>query len=250
MYAKRSRSTRKPRRSHRRYKRSNRRIHRRVRKMVAPNETACIKQTVQYTDIQANAPYCPVFFLSQCSRAEDLADNFQEYRISRVELKYTPLYDTFASSIMPGTSNVNMTVPYLYTKQQVTQTPAVFTLDYLKVQGARPIRLDDKTITHKYRPHILQSATIESGGSGTNPSARALKSPWLSTHVNNGTTLDDTNHFTNAFWVDQDVENSITNKVCSLEATIYFEFRKPWDVETVPVDARPTVFLGASSKGV
>lgn len=227
MYARRSRPRRSVRRV-RRSKRTNRRVVRRVRKTIAPMETACLKETFSAGNIEPNTPYEPQLSLDMFPRALDVADNYQEYRVSRVEYLYTPMYDTFSALYAPGTSNVQVSLPYLYTKKQTVKTPAAYTLAFLTAQGAKPIRLDDKTIRHKYRPHILQGGMKDVT---TGLSVRAVKSPWLSTHEDGTTVMDDTVHYTHNFWVQQDVVNPTASAaVCSLEINVYFEFRKPWDL--------------------
>lgn len=219
-------------------RRRNRRVARRVRKTIAPMETACLKQTFEAGVIEPNAPYEPQITLQQFSRALDVADNYQEYRVSRVEYLYTPKYDTFGALYSPSTSNVQVSVPYLYTKKQTAYTPDSYTLAFLTAQGAKPIRLDDKTIKHTYRPHIIQKGMDYATQSGLSfATARPVRSPWLATHVQGQTSvpadttvMDSTIHYTHNFWIQQDVVNPAVADVCSLVINVYFEFRKPWDL--------------------
>lgn len=238
MYGRRSNSTRKPRRA-RRSRRSARRPGRRMRKTIAPMETACIKESLTLGDITPNTPYEPQLSLNQFPRAADLADNYQQYRISKIEYIYTPKYDTFGALYSPSTSNVQVTLPYLYTKKQTGPTPLAWTLDFLTKQGAKPIRLDDKTITHRYRPHILQTAANTNLSSPTN-TQRPIKSPWLATHnfaTGGSEQLDETIHYTHNFWVNQEITNPASASPLTLECNVYFEFKKPWDNTSSPPGA-------------
>lgn len=237
MYARRSRPRRSVRRI-RRGKRTNRRSVRRVRKTIAPMETACLKQTFDAGLIEPNAPYEPQITLQQFSRALDVADNYQEYRVSRVEYLYTPKYDTFGALYSPSTSNVQVSIPYLYTKKQTAYTPDSYTLAFLTAQGCKPIRLDDKTIKHRYRPHVIQKGIDYAEQTGLSfATGRPVKSPWLATHIQGATSggapatiMDSTIHYTHNFWIQQDIPNPAVNTVCHLVINVYFEFRKPWDL--------------------
>lgn len=212
-----------------------------MRKTIAPVESACLKETLVTDPIVPNTPYELNYSLGLFPRALDVADNYQQYRISRVEVAYTPLYDTFGANNEPTSSNAQITVPYLYTKQQIMATPAAYNLSFLTAQGARPIRLDDKTIRHKYRP-VIHTATADATGL---KDTRAVKSPWLSTHQNGTAVMDDTLHYTHNFWIQQDVKNANFPAVCSLEITVFFEFKKPWDLAT----ASPTNGIGKITLG-
>ena len=209
-------------------------------------EMCTIKETYAIGAINANEPVEPVVQLQGFQRALDIADTFQEYRISKVEYSYTPLYDTFNAAAGSGIDLV--TVPKLYTKVQTVETPESYTLDYLIAQGAKPIRMDDKIIRHTYRPHVLQAALLaEAGDLAT--SKRAVKSPWLSTHSSSATgtpiLMDNTIHRTHNFWIQQEVTSTATRPVCTLEVNVYFEFRKPWTLAAAaPTDGVAKRVLG------
>lgn len=209
-----------------------RRVYR--KRLIAPTETACVKQTLELNDLEPNTPYEPELTLPLAKRALDIADNYQEYRISKVEYIYKPLFDTFQSQYQPG-SNVNPSVPYLYAKQLSYPAPTTFGLNFLQTLGVKPRRLDDKNVIVKYRPHILQGGlSALSQGTTTQNYTRAIKSPWLNTHVVDSagnTLMDSTIHYGHVFWINQEVTNPDTTKpVCAFDVNVYFEFRKPWDL--------------------
>lgn len=203
-------------------------------------ETACIKETFTAGDIEPNQPYEPELNLTQFPRALDIADNYQKYRISKVEYIYKPLYDTFQSQYQAG-SNVNVTVPYLFSKVLNYPSPNSFGLSYLTTLGAKPRRIDDKSVKVTYTPHILQGGLVNtvavtgaSQGVGTSGGvARAIKKPWLNTHYydpSGNQVMDNTIHFGHVFWIQQEVTNpDPTKPVCALDVNVYFEFAKPWD---------------------
>jgi len=220
-------------RSRRSARRSTHRRKSNRRKTVAPMETACLKETITIDNVMPNAPYEPQVVLTSFPRALDVADNYQEYRISRVEYMYTPKYDTFI-----GTAANNLTtVPYLWSKRLKVPAPTSYNLDFLKTMGAKPVRLDDKTLRASYRPNILQQGAVNSSISTSPPQmVRAITSPWLSTHIANTQSspvfMDETTHFTHNFWIEQDNPNA-DQPACDVEVSVYFEFRKPWDKNNI-----------------
>lgn len=191
-------------------------------------ETCCIKETISAREFLPNTPYENEFDLTQFPRALDVADNFQEYRIKRVEFLYTPNFDTY----VPG-SVAPASVPYLWSKRLVVPAPTAYTLDFLKTMGAKPKRFDDKTIREVYRPNILQTAALQNGAAAN--LVRPIMSPWLSTHQQDGA-MDNTAHFTHNFWGQQDITPTPAQQLGSIQVNVYFEFRKPWDLSTVGKD--------------
>lgn len=202
---------------------------RKQRRVAKRNEVCKIKETISLTDCKANTAYDATVRIGDFTRALDIADNFQEYRITKVEFKYTPLYDTFIDA--SGGTGV-ATVPYLYSSRQLLPPPAAFGLAYLKALGAKPRRLDDKTLIVSYTPNVnaVLNADGNSGSSLTTASPRYK--PWISTHVyTTASSMDNTVHLGHQFWLDQAIAPG--GVVSQLEVTAHFEFRKPWDKATM-----------------
>lgn len=206
-------------------------------------ETCTVRETSEQAfGVSAQQSYTFDFNLSMYQRALDIADNFQEYRIKSVEFKYTPLYDTFMTN-SGGTSGSSL--PYLYNKVLTVPAPTVFGLPFMKTMGAKPQRLDDKTITLKYRPCVNQTGVNTQANS--NAGTRGIKSPWISTHLPGGIVMDDTLHIGHATWIDT-YNYGVNNPViATIESVVIFEFRKPWDakassingVEAIKYNPRP-----------
>jgi len=200
-----------------------------MRKTIAPMETACLKETIQLIDLSGNQPYESRVNLTDFQRALDVADNYQKYRVSKVEYIYTPLFDTY--TISPNVS----TLPYLYTKVLNYPAPATFGLEFLTTMGAKPRRLDDKTLKVVYKPHILQGGLDAiAQGTTTQNYTRPIKAPWLNTHVQDSsgqTLMDNTTHYGHVSYINQHNISSDPTPVCSLEVNVYFEFCKPWDIK-------------------
>lgn len=224
-----------PRRSNRRTKprRNRRKVVRSRRSPVHTHQIAHIAETFQAEDQLPKTAYEAEVALTQFPRAVDIADNFQEYRIRKLVFKYTPKYDTFSS-----TATTLVSLPHLYTKRMVYPAPATFGLTFLTALGAKPKRLDDKTVTISYVPNTyLITASLNT----PQPGSKIYKSPWLSTHyqpITGAPLIDETPHYGHVSWITQD--NPPAGYVCSLEVTAYFEFRKPWDLATsASSDAMP-----------
>jgi hypothetical protein len=208
-------------------------------KKVHQNETAKITETYVAEAITANAAYEAVTDLSQFSRALDIADNFQLYRITNIKFKYTPKFDTFVPS-----GAASPTLPYLYTKRLTYPAPATFGLPFLTAMGAKPRRLDDKNLTVSYTPNINMFGSSFDIATTPVSQVNALKpsfKPWLNTHQQNPLTptalvMDNTPHYGHVTFIDQTIGGLENTPVCSLEVTATFEFKKPWDLasQTVP----------------
>lgn len=184
------------------------------------------------------------FSLSSCPRAKAVAAAYQYYRIKKVTLKFKPIYDTFQL----GASST-VTVPYLY---WMIDRHSIFngnaTLATLKSAGAKPHRLDDKTITVNFAPSVA-NASVTSYGQGTTPVAYGPGSykisPWLSTNANSfqqqgvGPTgqwaPDSTDHAGIVFGVEQ-YSAPTPGSVCQVEVIIEYEFKKRF-FDTGPSDS-------------
>lgn len=105
--------------------------------------------------------------LTDLVRAQVIAREYQHYRITGVELRYKPMFDTFPVNGAP------FTVPSLYwvlDKAGVLGSPTAPQFEQL---GARQIRLDDKILVRKFKPGVVNA-------DATTSLASAMKtSPWI-----------------------------------------------------------------------
>jgi len=209
---------------------------RKLRKAQSQTQIASIQETITFADLNVNTPYDTVVDLSMFTRATDLADNFQEYRITKLDYKYTPLSDTYIDA------SGNTTLPTLYHKRMLYPSPATFGLPFMVALGAKPIRLDDKIIKYKYTPNVL----LTGGASPTSLNKPDYK-PWISTHLTSGSnvSMDTTPHQGHSLFIFQKTTVSSNAPICSYEVTAHFEFRKPWDKATTTGDPvqRPQIVL-------
>lgn len=216
-------------------------------------EVAQVTTTLAAYNVLPNTPYCMrAFSLTNSNRAIQVAQAYQYYRIRRVTAKFKPVFDTFgATSATSGAA-----VPHLYFMLDKEATfPLTSTIQTFKSAGAKPVRLDDKTITRSFAPYVMTD-TITGGASGTSTplqtgAGSARRSPWLTTNANaynqlntilwNASSVD---HLGFVFGVDQPSLPSGANPtVAQMEITIEYEFKKPlWttaagDTEMIHIDA-------------
>lgn len=173
------------------------------------------------------------FALSNSDRAKQVAQAYQFYRIRRVTMKVKPLYDTYM-----GTSGGIGVPNFYYMLDKARIFPAGVNLLALKSAGAKPHRLDDKTLTVSWAPAVTNVSVVSaSPGVGTLPQlgpSTYKVSPWISTNANSQVTLG------TAPWAANSVDHagivlaaeqlgqgvSQTQPVMAIEFVVDFEFKK------------------------
>lgn len=192
---------------------------------LAKSEFASMKETHSFATLESNT----AFFdyqnsLARYQRASQIGHNFREFRITKLEYQFIPLVDTFTpGDLTAGTG----TVPQLYWMIDKTGNFSDFnTAEDLQQAGAKPRRLDDKTVRISMKPAVLDY--VYDKNNSTNSWARPITSPWLSCDKFNdtGTTTSyapsSIDHLGLAWIVDAPPSIKYVVKV-----TAYFQFRKP-----------------------
>lgn len=160
------------------------------------------------------------------TRPQAIAPNFGLYRIAKMMFKYKATSDTFVSNpaFIGGAGAV--TVPHLYWKMnRFADLPAAFTAQNLRDLGAKPFRLDDKTVTVAYKPNIL----LSSASAGTD-SGQLKMTPWLNTDSAPDTgafVLSTTHHYGHFFIIDCSTNGNGATPVATVDITIVYEFKNP-----------------------
>lgn len=154
-----------------------RRVPRAPRKTFSQPEWASCTEVVRGAVLESNTMYGPTILqMSQFKRSSQIAQNYQQYRITGVTLRFTPRFDTFPATTSGADQIV---VPYLYyIVDRIGALRDNVTLAQLQSMGAKPHRFDDKTITVKYKPGVLTS--VATGGATSVPNRYTI-SPWLNT---------------------------------------------------------------------
>lgn len=157
-----------------------RQARRRVARL-ANSEFASAKQTLLLLNDNVNLVYkLDQLALSQFDRLSTIAEGYQFYRITKVEMKFKPFADTFTNS---GTNSL----PYFLWLMDRNENFQIGSTDFssLRDGGAKPIRFDDKTITVRWKPNVLYTMPNDAANP-PNPTAPAYAasrvSPWLPTN--------------------------------------------------------------------
>lgn len=218
-------------------------IRKRRGQMVGGANIAKLTETIQLNDINASSPYDAQVNLTQFPRAVSVAQSYQQYRITKVEYRYKPLWDTYTAADISGT-----TLPYLYSiMNRNGSSPGYFDQNWLVAQGAKGRRLDDKVLKVVYKPNILLAGVAYNvSGAETEPTAQIKISPWLPTQAlpqqSGGTAApgqitggtNDTLHYGHSFFIEME---GTKIKVSQFEVVAHFEFKQPY----APPPANPNV---------
>jgi len=185
--------------------------------------------TEQYSlAVTAGQVYDFTFTLQDLIRTNVLAGIFQYYRITGVELRFKPLYDTFVAQGNSG----GTALPYLYF--QYDKSGALNNLDAPGFEeiGTKAIRMDDKTIIRKWKPSVLIPSPA---------GIQAFKTaPWMPTIVpGTNDKNDQINHYGAIFYVSKTTSTDST--VYDVDVRINVQYRKPLVQmsSTAPVALKP-----------
>lgn len=170
----------------------------------------------------------PIYKFSEFSiagfpRASAISQQYQFYRMTKVTMRFIPVNDTYIAG-NPGE------VPHLYYVIDKSDSIPFLgcSVQNLEECGAKPIRLDDKTITVSFKPAVTWKALDENGAATNFGMTRT--SPWLATNDNN---TSDT-----ATWSPSSVDHhgiiyTVTGGTAGsnyhVETTVHFQFKKPLD---------------------
>lgn len=182
------------------------------------------------------------FSLTTSKRAQQIAQAFQEYRISKIEMFVKPVADTYISDNVAVGTGVGM--PYFY--YMIDKTAALMnsttTTLTLRNAGAKPIRLDDKTIKVAWKPSVTIGSS-DAGPGGPAPiselSALHRTSPWITTNANAAEPAapwvpNSVDHYGIVFGAEQ-LRGPLPTAVANVQFRLTFEFRKPlWYVAEIP----------------
>lgn len=162
------------------------------------------------------------FTISVNPRASAVANAYQHYRIKKITLIVRPQVDTF-------TGGVGYTAPnFYYMIDKSGSLPTNITLSALKSMGAKPIRLDEKTIKISWRPSVLQEVVDVGGAVGSRPVSYRI-SPWLSTNenaLNPGVFVCSSTDHLGIFWY-AETPAGVSTLQYNVEAVLDVEYKKP-----------------------
>lgn len=184
-----------------------------------PKQTtgAFASRTEQFSlAVTAGVVYDFTFNLNDMPVIAALAQFYQYYRITTVELRFKPNYDTFQAQ----QSNL---VPYLnfqYDKAGVLQ--GTMNAANFEQLGTKAIRLDDKTIVRKWKPSVLTTNTAP--GFGTTSQFKV--SPWMPTHIPGTNQPNDEDHYGACWYISKMSPGDVLGY--DVDVVVNVQFRKPY----------------------
>lgn len=149
--------------------------------------------------------------LTNLTACQQLAGLYQSYRITSVQFRLKPNYDTFTAL---GAN----TLPYLYFLYDKSGSLGSLTAPQFEACGAKPVRVDDKTIVRSWKPTVRLS----------DPNAAVpmfRSSPWMPTYLTNGTTLNSPAHLGAVWYVSK--MNNTDAQVYDVDVTVTVQYKKP-----------------------
>lgn len=160
--------------------------------------------------------------LSDFTRANSIASNYQHFRMSKIAITFLPTIDTVQSA--GGVSKVYLY--YMIDKSGSLATNS--TLEALKQMGARPKVLDEKPITVAWAPSVLTDQLTSSPVLASQPAAYKV-APWLSTQSFTGNpgayVGSSVDHF-GLYWYAYSLNGGTTVQY-NVEIEVQFQFKKP-----------------------
>lgn len=166
-------------------------------------------------------------------RAVDVAKAYQLYRIAKVTVRLSPLYDTFQNASSGG----NTSVPYAYFMIDRTRAlEDVNNVATLKRLGATARRLDDKVIEYSYKPNVLMPTLdqlVTPPVDDTFFFTQYKVAPWLSTRKGGASDIIDSTDHLGLVWGVQNSGGLTIPYKC--EIITQFQFKKPCiDIQETP----------------
>jgi len=168
--------------------------------------SATAGQVYDLNDIRINA---------QFTVAPQLANLYQYYRITSVQWRLKPNFDTY---VAPGLVSGNPQLPYLYFLYDKSGSLGLLNATQFEECGAKPIRVDDKTVVRRWRPCVRIG--------DVNQAVPMFKtSPWMPTHSTDGTTINAPDHMGAVWYVSK--MNNTDAQTYDIDVTVTFQFKKP-----------------------
>lgn len=187
----------------------------------------------------------------QKSRAALTAEAFGMYRIAQVEYKITPKFDTYSAALVPGGDSPTE-VPKLFWKINRYGDDIVgFNMQNMQSLGCKPIRLDDNTVTIKYKPNILLSNTGDAAQGLGGGSGNIKMTPWLNTNRDPDAlnwTPSTTEHVGHLMYIEAGTTGDGVGPVCEITCRVVYEFKNPRIVDPAAFAKRPHVKVAGNVK--
>jgi len=156
------------------------------------------------------------FDMTDLVRTKALMNVYQYYRITSVEMRFKPFFDTYANGISSG-----QTMPYLFFQYDKSGSLSGLNAQGFEDIGTKAIRFDDKTLTRTWKPSVLTTSASSGGGGGV---TQFKVSPWLPTQVL-GLPNDGVTHYGAIFYISKTSPSDAT--VYDVDVVVNLQYRKP-----------------------
>lgn len=160
--------------------------------------------------------------LDKLTTCQDLAQFFQLFRITGVQMRFKPNID----SIVPAQGQIK---PYLYWQiDRQAVIPNNIDATYFEDMGVKPITIDEKPVLRSYRPSVLLANPNGAGGVQT---GGYKLSPWLPTNEESvdedptGFTASTVEHHGCLFYISKTAQND--GQYYDIDVTVTVQFWKP-----------------------
>lgn len=189
-----------------------------------PNSSKIV-ETLSSVPINLNTPY--IFSKAGITgvRAPIEAQLYGLYRIAHIKYTIKPLFDTYSSSL-PGTGNSPNSIPTLYWKiNRYGDAPNVFDGNFMRAQGAKPNRFDDRQVVIKYKPNMLMVAEDNAG----NNASQVKITPWLSTDERPGDAvfnISTAEHFGHLMFIEGGGAGNAQGPCAVMDVEVVYEFKQ------------------------
>jgi len=208
---------------------------------------ATIVESYDAGQVLANAPYEIREVLANCSRASEVAKQFQFYRLTKIKLEFQPRHNLF---LYNNNTTITQSVPQFYRiMNRNGSLPLTFDLDYLLSQGVNPRKFTNDMEIY-FKPNLLGLIGVVDNNQGIASQNTDLNfDRWLSTY-RQGTDLggnpvapsfnDTTDYYgMGFFFYQQDTGGANPNTIAQLKVTCVWEFKQPCAVVNPPREGQP-----------
>ena len=169
--------------------------------------------------VTAGIVYDFTFNILDLLACQQMAKLYQYYRITSVELRFKPYFDTYIANSSTGN------LPYLnfqYDKSGALQ--GTMDANNFEQIGTKAIRMDDKTLVRRWKPSVLTNVAVPAG-----TTSQFKVSPWLPTHVG-ANAINDQDHYGAVWYISKTGPSDAT--VYDVDVVVNVQFRKPYIVPT------------------
>jgi len=141
---------------------------------------------------------------------------YQYYRITSVELRFKPYFDTFANGLSSG-----QTLPYLYFQYDKSGSLSGLNAQGFEEIGTKAIRFDDKTLTRMWKPSVITNGPTVATALAT---TQFKVSPWLPTQIS-GVPNNKVTHYGAIFYISK--MSPTDGTIYDVDVVVNVQYRKP-----------------------